>query len=544
MGTIHLGIVLALIVMAGIIPTVVVDAFGRSLTTTILKTTANHHHDHHHHDGRHFGAKARTSLSSSTSSSSSLPRLRSSSFDDDELSKLISKRSQIKRKKKEELPNPVEEDDLLAAASATTDGGIDPEEILSNMDVEDYIPEFETKRPVRRPKTNKDDDEDDEKKTASGSNEPDYVDYMSDYEDENEFHIPNRIGISTQCWGDETKGFVASGKLKKQQLREGKFVPGDLQLAYNELMKEGVVLFETSPLYGKANAAKQLSAHDILARCMKEYSDSDNTATATTTTPLLVDTFANRLWQRRAASVNTALTDACDKLGVAGVDVYEVQNMGWLLPSGGILKGMADAIVDQGTANYVGVRNVSPLRMRRLMSKLEKQDGLTLTSNSFEFSLVNRKSEKLLEMCKVLGVVPLVRNPLGSGLASGQYTASNPSGGIAGASAKFSFDTLEKLQPLHSTLESVAERVKTRLIREMRDVQERNRGRYGGPPPKINTDITTTQVALNYVVSKGGVPLAEVNSPKQAQEVIGCLGWTLTDAEVSMLELAAEACRR
>ncbi len=36
--------------------------------------------------------------------------------------------------------------------------------------------------------------------------------------------------------------------------------------------------------------------------------------------------------------------------------------------------------------------------------------------------------------------------------------------------------------------------------------------------PKINTDITTTQVALNYVIAKGGVPLVEVNSPKQAEE--------------------------
>ena len=61
--------------------------------------------------------------------------------------------------------------------------------------------------------------------------------------------------------------------------------------------------------------------------------------------------------------------------------------------------------------------------------------------------------------------------------------------------------------------------------------------------PKINTDITTTQIAVNYVVTKGGVPLVEVNNPKQAKDVIGCLGWTLTEAEVDMLELAAEACR-
>lgn len=63
------------------------------------------------------------------------------------------------------------------------------------------------------------------------------------------------------------------------------------------------------------------------------------------------------------------------------------------------------------------------------------------------------------------------------------------------------------------------------------------------PQPKINTDITTTQVALNYVVAKGGVPLVEVNSPKQAEDVIGCLGWALADDEVSMLDAAADLCK-
>lgn len=61
--------------------------------------------------------------------------------------------------------------------------------------------------------------------------------------------------------------------------------------------------------------------------------------------------------------------------------------------------------------------------------------------------------------------------------------------------------------------------------------------------PKINTDITTTQVALNYVVAKGGVPIPEVNNPNQAEEVIGCLGWVLSDDEVSMLDAASDLCK-
>ena len=37
--------------------------------------------------------------------------------------------------------------------------------------------------------------------------------------------------------------------------------------------------------------------------------------------------------------------------------------------------------------------------------------------------------------------------------------------------------------------------------------------------------------------------MPEVNNPKQAQEVLGCLGWELTDEEVSMLEAAADLCK-
>lgn len=161
----------------------------------------------------------------------------------------------------------------------------------------------------------------------------------------------------------------------------------------------------------------------------------------------------------------------------------------------------------------------------------------------FEFSLTNRRADKkgLIDACKELGVIPLVRNPLNGGLASGKYTATNPSGGQAGGAAKFSFEKLEKLQPLHSVQQTIAERASTRVKREQRDLKDRYRARYG-PAPKINTDITTTQVAINYVIAKGAVPICEVTDSKQADEILGCLGWGLSDDEVDMLDSAAALC--
>jgi aryl-alcohol dehydrogenase-like predicted oxidoreductase len=378
----------------------------------------------------------------------------SSSKDDDELSKLIGKRSQIRRKKKEDLPS---EEKILEELN------VDPD----NLDL-DKMPDFQTKR-ISRSTTQKDKETTKEKDTASA--EAMVMDYLADYEDENEFHIPNRIGISTRCWGDETLGFVSSGKLKKSQLREGKFVPGDLQVAMDTLLSEGVMLVETSPEYGKAMAAKKLSAEDILAKCIKDKNAD------TAGNPVLVGTYNNKIFQRGPKSLTDALAESCKRLRVDAVELYQVANLGWLYPSGGLIKGMSEGLLEAGQTNYAGVKNLSPLRLRRVKSKMEAQD-LVLTSNSFEFSLTNRKNQNWITSCKTLGVIPLIRNPLDGGLASGQFTASNPSGGLAGTS-KFSFSVLEKLQPLHSVLESVAEKVKTRVIRENRDIKEKSRGRYG-----------------------------------------------------------------
>jgi aryl-alcohol dehydrogenase-like predicted oxidoreductase len=377
-----------------------------------------------------------------------------SSFDDDELSKLIGKRNQIKRKKREELPK---EEDVL-------------EEIVEKVDPDamdlDKMPEFQTKRVKRERKKDKEEEED----TSRAASQPaEVVDYTADYDDENDFHIPNRIGISTRCWGEAKEGFVSGGKLKKADLRAGKFVPGDLQMAYNKLIEEGIVLIETSPEYGKAMTDRKLSAEHILGRCIKEQESEIS--------PLIVTTFPNTFYQRSASGVTNSAAESCERMEISGVELLQVKSTGWL-PTLGLIQGMTDAVVETASANFVGVQNVSPVRLRRIQSKLDNE-GIVLTSNSFEFSLTKRKNEKWIQYCKTLGVIPLIQNPLDGGLASAQFTASNPSGGIAGANAKYSFKQLEKLQPLHSVLESVAARVQTRVKREVKDVNERNRGRYG-----------------------------------------------------------------
>lgn len=452
----------------------------------------------------------------------------SASSEDDELSKLISKRSQIKRKKKEEEP------DISL-----------PSEPVVDLDL-DKLPEFKTERPVRRRKRKDDDDEGGDASSEGGEGKSGkkkkgsddaaagpIVDFMAEYEDENDFHIPNRIGVSTRAWGDPSLDFVASGKLTKRMIKMGKFVPGDLQLAHMKLLEGGVTLFETSPTYGAASAKEKLSSEHILHRCVEEQGD-DLPETA-----VMVSLGQNAWTKVRTNAMSNSLEDSLSRLGTASVELFQAPKS-LLFPST-LMANCLAAVIESGQANYVGVQGVTGAgALRRLRRKLEARD-VALTSNAFDFSLTNRKCEGIIDVCKDLGVIPLVTNPLDNGLASGVFTATNPSGGQQGRTNKFTFKQLEKLQPLHSVQETVAERVRTRVLREMRDTQERFKSRYG-PPPKINSDITTTQVALNYVVAKGGVPLTEVNSPREAEEVLGCLGWTLSDEEVGMLDSAAALC--
>lgn len=445
--------------------------------------------------------------------------------DDDEISKLIGKRAQIKRKKKEDI-----EEQLTT-----------PTEPVVDLDL-DRLPQFKTERPVRRAKKSDDSDssnsnaDSDTSKTKKSSSDSPIIDYKADYEDENDFHIPNRIGISTKHWGDGKAGFVASGKLTKRMIKEGKFVPGDLQLAHAKLLEGGVTLMETSPVYGAASEKEKLSAEYILQRCMDEQAD-DLPET------MVMTSVGTSSWTKLTPNrITQSLYDSVERLNMPIVQLFSARKSRFYPTS--LLATALAAAIESGCANYVGVEGITNgAKLRKLARALEEKD-VQLATNAFEFSLTSgRKNVQMFDICKALNVIPLVTNPLDGGLASGVYTATNPSGGEAGSgAAKFSFKVLDKLQPLHSVQETVADRVRTRVIREMRDMQDRYKSRYG-PPPKINTDITTTQVAINYVIAKGGVPLVEVDSPRQAEEVLGSLGWTLNDEEVDMLDAAAALCK-
>merc|ERR1739841_103713 len=102
-----------------------------------------------------------------------------------------------------------------------------------------------------------------------------------------------------------------------------------------------------------------------------------------------------------------------------------------------------------------------------------------------------------------------------------------------------------------STDVSLAQKKKTSL--ELKDLERYAFGDgetvpEGGIQPLLTTmatiakkrNKTITQIALNYIISKGAIPIPGCRTVKQLKDNLGAMGWRLTATEVKMLELEAD----
>eukprot|EP00984_Skeletonema_dohrnii_P002686 scaffold930_cov126-Skeletonema_dohrnii-CCMP3373.AAC.2 len=427
-----------------------------------------------------------------------------------ELDSLISKRDAIKKNivantKPDDDTPPIDEmsdDDIAKMLSDEAD--------VDKLFSRDYVPTFETKRGPSRTGLSSgesggvlDGEEEDDPERAL------FVDWTEDYDDENEFHIPNRIGFTTAEWGDKKKGFVA-GKLKKNERKAGKFNKSDLKKAYEKLQQNGVSFVETSESSSFAEA--------FLNKFVNEIEHGDR--------PLVASTFANP-WKH---AIKTKSLPRRGSKAVKNPYFY-------IGGTSALAEGMLDVISDDHS-RYVGCINMSTSKLAKLQRQLRAQ-GEFVATNQFDFSLTNRKSLAMIEACKKMNITPVCTNVLDGGLASGKYTSVNPTGGEVskgeGDTGPYSVRTLEKLDTLFKVQDSLREKVNSRIGDRLSKFD-------AGKAPKINREITTTQIAINYVKAKGAVPLVPVNNVKMANEVLGCLGWDLTEEEVLELDKACKTC--
>jgi aryl-alcohol dehydrogenase-like predicted oxidoreductase len=295
------------------------------------------------------------------------------------------------------------------------------------------------------------------------------------------------LGIGTWQWGDSMMWGYGKG-----------YAEGEIKAAFDASMAAGITFFDTAEIYGQGKSEK------FLGRFISQNGQR----------PAVATKFMPFPWKLSKGLLMNSLRKSLDRLGLKQVDLYQVH---WPMPPVPV-ETWADALADTveaGLARSVGVSNYSVDQMRRAHATLAKR-GVPLASNQVEYSLLQRAPERngLLQACQELGVTLIAYSPLAKGMLTGKYTPENRPPGLRGR--RYRGETLVRLQPL------------TALLRET------GQARQGKTPG---------QVALNWLICKGALPIPGAKNARQAQENAGALGWRLTVDEVAALDAASDGIR-
>jgi len=196
------------------------------------------------------------------------------------------------------------------------------------------------------------------------------------------------------------------------------------------------------------------------------------------------------------------------RLGLPSVDLYQIHGPISLRSHDAIAEALA-AAHGEGLVKAVGVSNYSIKETRSIAAALARR-GLRLATNQIEFSLLRRSPETggLLAACSDLGVVPLAYSPIGQGRLTGKYSAGHP-------------------PPGKRTFSNHPMTVVDGIVAELRRIGDG----HGGKLP--------SQVALNWVITKGAVPIPGAKNRQQAEENAGALGWQLDGDDLARLDRVA-----
>jgi aryl-alcohol dehydrogenase-like predicted oxidoreductase len=301
--------------------------------------------------------------------------------------------------------------------------------------------------------------------------------------DETKFLFDIEFGLGAWAWGDRV--FWNYGQTHTDD---------DIKNAFESSLDAGISFLDTAEVYGQGRS------ETLIGELLK-----------TTKKPTVIATkFMPFPWRLRKSSLIKALKHSLDRLGLQSVDLYQIH---WPFPPFPIehwVEALAEA-KQQGLTRAVGVSNYNKNQMQRAYTVLAKYN-IPLASNQVEYSLLDRRIETngVLQRSNELGVRIISYSPLAKGLLTGKYSQEKPPPGVRG---RQSAGKLKEIQPL------------LKLMTEMgQDL--------GGKTP--------SQIALNWLICKGTMPIPGAKNGLQAEMNAGATGWRLDEGQIKALDSASD----
>jgi pyridoxine 4-dehydrogenase len=316
----------------------------------------------------------------------------------------------------------------------------------------------------------------------------------------------------------------------------------ELEKLVSTACKSNAAFFDTAERYGShyktalglGYGETEKMTRVMLDKAGKQGSLAPITATKFTPTP----------WRSSVQSVVDACKQSAERLGVEQIDLYQVHMPDIVQPFRIFGKaeskdemywdGLAECY-NLGLVKNVGVCNYGPTLTMRCQDALAKR-GVPLASNQIAYSLIGRHNgaQETLDICNDRGIKVMASFPFAMGLLTGKYS-SDPNKQLSQASLPSLLSNgkskLEQTE-LRRYAEGDGKTIPDGGIRPLHAAMERIAQSHGK---------TVAQVALNYIICKGAIPIPGSRTNAQVIDNIGAMGWRLTDAEVDQLERVADS---
>lgn len=278
----------------------------------------------------------------------------------------------------------------------------------------------------------------------------------------------------------------------------------ELQAVFDHCVAQGITVFDTGDSYGtgRLNGRSESLLGQFAANYTGAHRDDICIATKLAAYP----------WRLTRQSMIKACQASAARLQ-RPVDLVQLH---WSTANyapwqeGALLDGLAD-LYEQGMVKGVGLSNFGPQRLRQIYPRFRDR-GVPIATLQVQYSLLSTYPVTTLDIqavCQELGIRLIAYSPLALGLLTGKYTdrTSLPQG-LRGWLFR---QLLPGVQPILQTLTAIA----------------------------TERDKTMAQVALNWCIGKGFIPIPGAKTLAQAKSNAGALGWYLDAGEVAELDAAA-----
>lgn len=306
--------------------------------------------------------------------------------------------------------------------------------------------------------------------------------------------------------------------------------------------ERGLDFYDTAERYGAKGSSLVPAALAALGLPLKkDYLGGDTESSLATWARggTVATKFAPTPWRGDAESVVSACRGSADRLGLESVDLMQVHTPDIIQPFAAFgveqrreaahWDGLAECYLS-GLAANVGVSNYGPTLLARCQEHLARR-GVPLASNQIHLNLLYRRQGSLATVAagRELGVQTLAYYPLAMGLLTGKLTDAT----LRGKTDTRSRELLRYLQGGQgSGWPNTAGDIPPGGIRSLLIVLQEMAARLRKTP---------AQVALNWIICKGAIPIAGASSVLQVEDNAGALGWRLGSEDVALLDAAADS---